>query len=148
VRVRHGERKRLVPEGNCVPVSQQTKGVTHLKFQRSKPSVAKESAGRKLGGLKVLNSYTINEQPMPFGFACSAIPPYAYFNLLGATVASEAWWEKEVRFPKLTKKSYEYYEVILVDAAHKAILGDPGINWMCKPIHKHKEIHGWAHLCW
>ncbi|OWM88920.1 hypothetical protein CDL15_Pgr020874 [Punica granatum] len=65
-----------------------------------------------------------------------------------ATVASEAWWEKEVRFPKLTKKSYEYYEVILVDAAHKAILGDPGINWMCKPIHKHKEIHGWAHLCW
>lgn len=36
-------------------------GVTQLKFQRSKRSVAEERAGRKLGGLRVLNSYWINE---------------------------------------------------------------------------------------
>lgn len=36
-------------------------GITQLKFQRNKRSVAEERAGRKLGGLKVLNSYWINE---------------------------------------------------------------------------------------
>lgn len=36
-------------------------GVTQLKFQRSKRSVAEERAGRKLGGLRVVNSYWLNE---------------------------------------------------------------------------------------
>ncbi|TYG73624.1 hypothetical protein ES288_D04G116100v1 [Gossypium darwinii] len=36
-------------------------GVTQLKFQHNKRSVAEERAGRKLGGLRVVNSYWINE---------------------------------------------------------------------------------------
>jgi len=36
-------------------------GITQLKFQRNKRSVAEERAGRKLGGLRVLNSYWVNE---------------------------------------------------------------------------------------
>nr|GMC90390.1 60S ribosomal protein L15-like [Ipomoea batatas] len=44
----------------------------HLKFQRSKRSVAEERAGRKLGGLRVLNSYWINED--------STYKYYKYFH--------------------------------------------------------------------
>nr|GMC84402.1 60S ribosomal protein L15-like [Ipomoea batatas] len=72
-----------------------------LKFQRSKHSVAEERAGRKLGGLRVLNSYWINED-----------------------------------------STYKYYEVILVDPAHAAIRNDPRINWLCNPVHKHRELRG------
>ena len=60
VRVRRGGRKRPVPKG-IVYGKPTNQGVTQLKFQRSKRSVAEERAGRKLGGLKVLNSYWINE---------------------------------------------------------------------------------------
>ncbi|KAL5081797.1 hypothetical protein RYX36_010218, partial [Vicia faba] len=37
-------------------------GVTQLKFHRSKRSHAEERAGRKLGGLRVLNSYWVDEE--------------------------------------------------------------------------------------
>lgn len=100
VRVRRGGRKRPVPKG-IVYGKPTNQGVTQLKFQRSKRSIAEERAGRKLGGLKVLNSYWINED-----------------------------------------STYKYYEVILVDAAHNAIRNDPRINWICKPVHKHRELRG------
>lgn len=60
MRVRRGGRKRPVPKG-IVYGKPTNQGVTQLKFQRSKRSVAEERAGRKLGGLKVLNSYWLNE---------------------------------------------------------------------------------------
>lgn len=60
VRVRRGGRKRPVPKG-IVYGKPTNQGVTQLKFQRSKRSVAEERAGRRLGGLRVLNSYWINE---------------------------------------------------------------------------------------
>ena len=40
------------------PVNQ---GVTQLKPKRNLKSVAEERAGRKLGGLRVLNSYWVNQ---------------------------------------------------------------------------------------
>ena len=40
------------------PVNQ---GISQLKFQRNLRSVAEERAGRKLGGLRVLNSYWVNQ---------------------------------------------------------------------------------------
>ena len=36
-------------------------GVTQLKPARNLRSVAEERAGRKLGGLRVLNSYWVNQ---------------------------------------------------------------------------------------
>ncbi|XVF11212.1 hypothetical protein REPUB_Repub08aG0006600 [Reevesia pubescens] len=100
VRVRRGGRKRPVPKG-IVYGKPTNQGVTQLKFQRSKRSVAEERAGRKLGGLRVVNSYWINED-----------------------------------------STYKYFEVILVDAAHNAIRNDPRINWICNPVHKHRELRG------
>ncbi|KAJ3179476.1 60S ribosomal protein L15 [Gaertneriomyces sp. JEL0708] len=38
--------------------------------------------------------------------------------------------------------TYKFFEVILVDPQHKAIRRDPRINWICKPVHKHRESRG------
>ncbi|PQP98002.1 60S ribosomal protein L15-like [Prunus yedoensis var. nudiflora] len=100
IRVRRGGRKRPVAKG-IVYGKPTNQGVTQLKFQRSKRSVAEERAGRRLGGLRVLNSYWINED-----------------------------------------STYKYFEVILVDVAHNAIRNDPRINWLCNPVHKHRELRG------
>lgn len=42
----------------------------------------------------------------------------------------------------LQDSTYKYYEIILVDAAHNAIRNDPRINWICNPVHKHRELRG------
>ncbi|KAK8814400.1 hypothetical protein WA158_008262 [Blastocystis sp. Blastoise] len=38
--------------------------------------------------------------------------------------------------------TYKYYEVILVDPSHNAIRNDARINWICNPVHKHRELRG------
>ena len=38
--------------------------------------------------------------------------------------------------------TYKYYEVILIDPQHIAIRNDPRINWICNPVHKHRERRG------
>lgn len=38
--------------------------------------------------------------------------------------------------------TYKYFEVIMVDPQHKAIRRDPRINWLCKAVHKHRELRG------
>jgi len=37
---------------------------------------------------------------------------------------------------------YKYYECIMVDPHHKVIREDPRINWLCNPVHKHRELRG------
>lgn len=38
--------------------------------------------------------------------------------------------------------AYKYFEVIMVDPQHPAIRRDPRINWICNPVHKHREMRG------
>merc|ERR1712193_235862 len=38
--------------------------------------------------------------------------------------------------------SYKFYEVVCVDPFHKAIRRDAKINWICNPVHKHREMRG------
>ena len=38
--------------------------------------------------------------------------------------------------------TYVWYEVIMVDPRASAIRNDPSINWICNPVHKHRENHG------
>lgn len=80
------------------PVSQ---GITQLKPTRNLAALAEERVGRKCGGLRVLNSYWVNQDAV-----------------------------------------YKYFEVILVDPAHAVIRNDARINWICNPVHKHREMHG------
>lgn len=58
VRVRRGNRKKPVSKG-IVYGKPKHQGVNHLKFQRSLRSVAEERVGKKLGNLRVLNSYWV-----------------------------------------------------------------------------------------
>merc|ERR1712166_641800 len=38
--------------------------------------------------------------------------------------------------------TYKWYEVVMVDPFHNAIRNDPKINWICKGVHKHREMRG------
>lgn len=38
--------------------------------------------------------------------------------------------------------TFKFFEVIMVDPSHPAIRRDPEINWICNPVHKHREIRG------
>ena len=38
--------------------------------------------------------------------------------------------------------TYKFFEVIMVDPFHKAVRRDPRINWICKSVHKHRELRG------
>ena len=38
--------------------------------------------------------------------------------------------------------SYKFYEIILVDIFHKTIRRDPKLQWICNPVHKHRELRG------
>jgi len=38
--------------------------------------------------------------------------------------------------------SYKYFEVICVDPFHSAVRHDPDIQWLCKPVMKHREMRG------
>ncbi|CAD5110942.1 DgyrCDS296 [Dimorphilus gyrociliatus] len=38
--------------------------------------------------------------------------------------------------------TYKYFEVILVDPFHTTIRRDAKINWICKPVMKHREMRG------
>jgi len=100
VRVRRGGRKRPVHKGKTFG-KPKNQGVTGLKYNRNYQSMAEERVGRRIPGLRVLNSYWIN---------------------------SDA--------------TYKYFEVILVDPFHKTIRRDARINWIAKPVMKHRELRG------
>merc|ERR1712142_514335 len=38
--------------------------------------------------------------------------------------------------------TYKYYEVIMVEPFHKAIRRDPDMQWITKPVMKHRELRG------
>ena len=38
--------------------------------------------------------------------------------------------------------SYKFFEVILIDPQHAAIRNDPRVNWIVRPVHKHREMRG------
>merc|ERR1712168_1084873 len=99
ISMRRGGRKRPVAKG-CPYGKPKTSGaVKQQKPERNLQSIAEERVGRRLKGLRILNSYWVGED-----------------------------------------STFKYYEVILIDAHHKAIRGDPKINWICAPVQKHREL--------
>jgi large subunit ribosomal protein L15e len=99
IRIRRGGRKKQNHRG-IVSGKPKNQGI-RVKAYRSLRAVAEDRVGRRLGGLRVLNSYW---------------------------VAQDA--------------TFKYFEIILVDPAHNAIKNDAKINWICKPVMKHREQRG------
>merc|ERR1711920_815825 len=100
VRIKRGGRKRKVAKGICYG-KPSTSGVRKIKATRNLKSVAEERVGRKMGSLRVLNSYWVTQDAV-----------------------------------------HKWYEVIMIDPYHKVIRDDPRINWICKPVMKHREMRG------
>lgn len=100
IRIRRGGRKRPVRKG-IVCGKTKSQGINQLKNFRNHRAIAEERVGRKLGGLRVLNSYWVGQDA-----------------------------------------TYKFYEIILVDPAHKAIRNDARLNWICRPVMKHRENRG------
>merc|ERR1711904_737944 len=98
--VRRGSRKTNAPKG-IIYGKPKRQGINQMKSRKNLRSVAEERVGRKMGALRVLNSYWVGQDG-----------------------------------------TYKYYEVICVDPAHNAIRNDARINWLCRPVHKHREIRG------
>lgn len=75
VRVRRGGRKKPVSKGIVYgkPVNQ---GITQLKPTRNLRSLAEERAGRALGGLRVLNSYWVNQDSTYKYFEVVLVDPH------------------------------------------------------------------------
>lgn len=64
VAIRRGGRKR--PNGKGIVYGKpKNQGINQLKFERNLKSQAEERAGKRLGGLRVLNSYWVNQVRHP-----------------------------------------------------------------------------------
>ena len=100
VRIRRGGRKRPVRKGIVNGKPKQI-GVVGLKSAKSLKAVAEQRIGKRIGNLRVLNSYWVGQDA-----------------------------------------TYKFFEVICVDPSHKAIRRDPKINWICKPVQKHRDERG------
>ncbi len=100
IKIRRGGRKKPVAKGiiNGKPKYQ---GVVGVKATKSLKVIAEQRVGKRIHGLRVLNSYWVGQDA-----------------------------------------TYKFFEVILVDTAHKAIRRDPKINWIAKPPHKRREQRG------
>jgi len=74
VRVKRGGRKRKVAKGICYG-KPSTSGVTAIKAARNLRSVAEERVGRKLGSLRLLNSYWVAQDAMCKWYECVMVDP-------------------------------------------------------------------------
>merc|ERR1712054_732650 len=90
VRVRRGGRKRPVHKGQ-VYGKPRNAGITALKARRSLRSVAEERAARRCGGLRVLNSYWVNQDATFKYFEIIMVDPtHKHRELRGITSAGRA----------------------------------------------------------
>lgn len=75
VRVKRGSRKRKVSKGICYG-KPSTSGVTAIKASRNLRSVAEERVGRKIGSLRVLNSYWVAQDASHKFFEVIMVDPF------------------------------------------------------------------------
>jgi len=74
VRVKRGGRKRKVSKGICYG-KPSTSGVKKIKASRNLKSVAEERVGRKMGSLRVLNTYWVTQDAMHKWYECILVDP-------------------------------------------------------------------------
>merc|ERR1712084_162740 len=98
--VRRGSRKTKAAKG-IIYGKPKRQGINQMKSRKNLKAIAEERVGKKMGALRVMNSYWVGQDG-----------------------------------------TYKFYEVICVDPAHPAVRNDARMNWLCRPVHKHREIRG------
>jgi large subunit ribosomal protein L15e len=144
VRVRRGGRKKPVHKGIVYgkPVHQ---GITQLKPTRNLRNLAEERAGRKLGGLRVLNSYWINQDSTYKYYEVVLVDPHHKGERGGRERGERGGGDFRPLF---------FFFFFSIKTAHPppppspslpnppAIRKDARINWIADPVHKHRELRG------
>jgi len=74
VRIKRGGRKRKVSKGICYG-KPSTSGVTAIKARRNLRNIAEERVGRKMGSLRVLNSYWVTQDAVHKWFEVVMVDP-------------------------------------------------------------------------
>merc|ERR1719335_1079522 len=82
-RIRRGGRKKMVAKG-IVYGKPRNAGVNKMKATRNLRNIAEERCGRKIGGLRVLNSYWVGEDPR-INWICN--PTHKHREMRGLTSA-------------------------------------------------------------
>ncbi len=142
VAVRRGGRKRPNPKG-IVYGKPKNQGINQLKWVRNLKAKAEERAGRKLGGLRVLNSYWVNQDATYKYYEVRTWLSSGWICLLGgAGLVPTHPPPLSLLFTHPPTSPHPNPQVILVDPQHKAIRRDPRVNWIVNPTHKHRELRG------
>ncbi|CAN0580202.1 unnamed protein product, partial [Ectocarpus sp. 12 AP-2014] len=140
-------------------------GINKIKAVRNLRSVAEERVGAKFTNMRVLNSYWVNQDAtfkyyevgnsaprrrQTPGLSWLA-PPFDRLLCLPASLrplqspATSCTCESR-RQPLLRSFrrvfSLPLPQVITVDPSHMAIRNDPRIQWITKPVMKHRECRG------
>ncbi|MEW5302408.1 MAG: hypothetical protein WDW38_002439 [Sanguina aurantia] len=110
VRVRRGGRKRPVHKG-IVYGKPSSQGITQLKPARNLRNVAEERVGRKCAGLRVLNSYWINQDST-----------YKYFEIIMVDPAHNAI-RNDPRINWIANPVHKHRELRGLTAAGKSYRG-------------------------
>ena len=114
-------------------------GISQLKPTKNLRSLAEERVGRACGGLRVLNSYWINQDST-----------YKYYEVVLVDPAHKAIRNVRAR-PPLCLLSWSHRQACSCLApvagagaaqTRRCIVQDARINWICNPTHKHREMRG------
>ncbi|GMC32413.1 unnamed protein product [Saccharomyces cerevisiae] len=109
------------------------KNVIHRAARPTRPDKA-----RRLG-YKAKQGFVIYRVRVRRGNRKRPVPKGATYERVGRRAANlrvlNSYWVNQ-------DSTYKYFEVILVDPQHKAIRRDARYNWICNPVHKHREARG------
>merc|ERR1711862_150387 len=141
LRLRTWEYRQLPRLHRCTKPSRPDKA-RRLGYKAKQGFVVYRVAVRRGGRKTMVKKGTIYGKPASHGI-----------NKIKATKSLKALAEERVgrRFESLRvlnsywvgqDGTYKYYEVLLVDPSHNAIRNDARYNWLCKGIHKHRELRG------
>lgn len=122
IAMRRGGRKRPVAKGCPYGKPKSSGAVKQQKPERNLQSIAE--VGR-------LPSYSSMQVFKP---CLNCFQERVGRRLKGLRILSSYWVGQD--------STYKYFEVIMIDPFHKAIRRDPKINWITKPVQKHRELRG------
>lgn len=110
VRVRRGGRKKPVAKGKTMG-KPKNQGVTGLKYARNYRNMAEERVGKRVAGLRVLNSYWLNQDAT-----------YKYFEVILVDPFHKAV-RRDARTNWIAKPSHKHRELRGLTSAGKAARG-------------------------
>ncbi|OLQ05533.1 60S ribosomal protein L15 [Symbiodinium microadriaticum] len=67
--------------------------------------------------------------------------PVTFTNVKHTGYSRELRYHVEI-YSAMLDAVHKWFEVVMVDPYHKTIRDDPRINWICKPVMKHRELRG------